>query len=206
MFTIKSSLLTLLTHRRGACLALVKIKNDELTAEHLQTNFRELVVQFPREETIVKNDICLLRTQAKTAESLYALYAKALSLLGLQDQQVDYLIVGTGPGSFTGLRIGCAFANGLSLGRPRHLISMPTCLVPDLKEYCLKEGFSLEHLYSQLGEYEEKDESTGSVTFYDLLASFQLLYAQALKETDFFNPHYGKEPGPVIKLREQTKA
>ena len=52
--------------------------------------------------------------------------AETLSRAGLQIQDLKLLAVATGPGSFTGLRIGMALAKGIALARHLPIIGIPT--------------------------------------------------------------------------------
>jgi tRNA threonylcarbamoyl adenosine modification protein YeaZ len=52
--------------------------------------------------------------------------ARMLAEHGLEPGQVDLLVVGRGPGSFTGLRTGLALAKGLALGAGRPLLGLGT--------------------------------------------------------------------------------
>ena len=52
--------------------------------------------------------------------------ADTLSRAGLQIQNINLLAVATGPGSFTGLRIGMALAKGIALARHLPIIGIPT--------------------------------------------------------------------------------
>jgi len=52
--------------------------------------------------------------------------ADTLSRAGLQIQNLKLLAVATGPGSFTGLRIGLALAKGIALARHLPIIGIPT--------------------------------------------------------------------------------
>ncbi len=51
---------------------------------------------------------------------------RALRDIGIAPEQVDAVAVSAGPGSFTGLRIGAAFAKGFCLTSPPVLIAVPT--------------------------------------------------------------------------------
>ncbi|MCK6534716.1 MAG: tRNA (adenosine(37)-N6)-threonylcarbamoyltransferase complex dimerization subunit type 1 TsaB [Polyangiaceae bacterium] len=53
------------------------------------------------------------------AERLRALLDQVLAEAGWSKHQLDRLGVGMGPGSFTGLRVGIAFAQGIALGLDR---------------------------------------------------------------------------------------
>jgi tRNA threonylcarbamoyladenosine biosynthesis protein TsaB len=52
--------------------------------------------------------------------------ARMLAEHGLTPGQVDLLVVGRGPGSFTGLRTGLALAKGLALGSGRPVLGLGT--------------------------------------------------------------------------------
>jgi len=52
--------------------------------------------------------------------------AQALSKSGLTPESLEAIAVATGPGSFTGLRIGLAMTKGLSLAHKIPIIGVPT--------------------------------------------------------------------------------
>ncbi|MCC6900465.1 MAG: tRNA (adenosine(37)-N6)-threonylcarbamoyltransferase complex dimerization subunit type 1 TsaB [Polyangiaceae bacterium] len=58
------------------------------------------------------------------AERLRPLLDQVLAEAGWHKTQIDRLGVGMGPGSFTGLRVGIAFAQGIALGLDRPLIGV----------------------------------------------------------------------------------
>jgi tRNA threonylcarbamoyladenosine biosynthesis protein TsaB len=58
------------------------------------------------------------------AERLLPLVERLLSEVGWPKSSLDRLGVGVGPGSFTGLRVGIALAEGLSVGLDRPLIGV----------------------------------------------------------------------------------
>lgn len=62
--------------------------------------------------------------QSAHAERLLPLVERALAEAGWPKSSLDRLGVGVGPGSFTGLRVGIALAEGLSVGLDRPLIGV----------------------------------------------------------------------------------
>jgi hypothetical protein len=149
--------------------------------------------------------ICFLRAKGFTAEHLSSLYKQGLDLLGLVDQDITNIFIGIGPGSFTGLRLGASFVNGLQLGRPRHLYPFHTLLLSDFLKLSEETGLEAKAL-QELGEFNEGDDSSGFVTFYDLLYAFpQMSFKATFESVPFIEPHYGKECGPVLKLRANKK-
>lgn len=72
------------------------------------------------------------------AELLLPLIEQLLAEAGWQKSSLDRLGVGTGPGSFTGLRAGIALAEGLSVGLDRPLVGVSSLLA-------MAHGASSEH-------------------------------------------------------------
>jgi len=62
---------------------------------------------------------------------LFAPLAEALKLCG---DGLHAIVVGTGPGSYTGARIGIAAAQGIALSRKVPVIGLPSVLAPDWSE------------------------------------------------------------------------
>lgn len=60
------------------------------------------------------------------AESILPLVERALDQAGWNRGQLDRIAVGSGPGSFTGLRVGIAIAQGLSEGLEIPLVAIPS--------------------------------------------------------------------------------
>lgn len=60
------------------------------------------------------------------SQTLLPLIDRTLKQAGLTIGEMDAFAVTNGPGSFTGLRIGCGLAKGLALGRP--CIAVPTLM------------------------------------------------------------------------------
>jgi len=68
----------------------------------------------------------LTRTAASHGAELPAAVAEVLSQAGISLKDLEGIAVGTGPGSFTGLRVGIAYAKGLVLALGCALIGIPS--------------------------------------------------------------------------------
>ena len=62
----------------------------------------------------------------KHTETLLPMVDGLFSVTGISPQQLDYIAVTSGPGSFTGLRIAAAAAKGLAFGLGKQIIAVPT--------------------------------------------------------------------------------
>ncbi len=60
------------------------------------------------------------------SETLMPMIERVFSMSGITPEEVDYIALTNGPGSFTGLRIGAATAKGLSMGLNKPLVPLGT--------------------------------------------------------------------------------
>lgn len=67
-----------------------------------------------------------LPMQRGHAEALMPLIARVMDRAGLEFDMLDRVVVTTGPGSFTGLRVGLAAARGIALAAARPAIGLST--------------------------------------------------------------------------------
>jgi hypothetical protein len=170
MTPIQYPLALVLTHRRGAAIAI---------------------------QTQAHHTPLMVRTLGQTAENLAALYQGAIALSHLRIQDIKTLAVGIGPGSFTGLRLGCAFGNGLKLGNECSLLGIKTHEPRFFLQRFAGDEESTQEFLTQLGETNEGDTSSGKITFTDVLVALEEL--PTLGEfMDTLEPHYGREPTPVL--------
>jgi hypothetical protein len=138
-----------------------------------------------------------------TAEHLADMYLAALARLDASDRDVAEIICGTGPGSFTGLRIGCSFANGLQAGRRRLLRAVPCHALVELRRLAGDAGMDGEWFQDFATLDAGKDESFARVGILDAMMAVAEMVGPNCETAEVLEPRYGKEPGPVIKLREQ---
>lgn len=202
---LKFPLALILTHRRGVGIAIItnEKKLYEVLNEPPNYFFNAITQKIQKNsnfEFLGQNDMIFTRVLGKTAENLYNLYQFSLQLAGFSTTELSTCAVGIGPGSFTGLRLGCAFSNGIKLGNPEvNLIPVTTYLTTDLLEKC-EQIFSTDSCKEQLGEFAVDDESTGFITFYDLYFCLIKLIQENKLAVDSLIPEYGRQPGPVIKM------
>jgi len=81
----------------------VAIVNEEKTVAEFNTNY-------------IKNH----------SQTLMPIVEELLGVSGFHPNEVDYIACSSGPGSFTGLRIGAATAKGLALGWGLRIVPVPT--------------------------------------------------------------------------------
>lgn len=90
----------------------------------------------PRASVAVVREGMLVFEQHFTSERSHnsQLFAPLGEALKLCSSNLRALVVGTGPGSYTGARIGIAAAQGIALSRRVPVIGLPSVLAPDLEE------------------------------------------------------------------------
>ncbi|MDR1067124.1 MAG: tRNA (adenosine(37)-N6)-threonylcarbamoyltransferase complex dimerization subunit type 1 TsaB [Clostridiales bacterium] len=76
-------------------------------------------------ETSVFSEFFMNNGAKKHAETLMTLISAALDAAGASLNDMDYIACTSGPGSFTGLRIGAATAKGLAAGSNKKIIPVP---------------------------------------------------------------------------------
>lgn len=142
-----------------------------------------------------------------TLESIAASYTSLLARMGIGEEQISVLALSTGPhGSFTGLRLGCAFAAGLVRARPRPLWALPTAPLGSLQELARRIGGEV-----VAGAWILPWDGTPSavdvapVTWLDVLLGIWALGA-AMPLVDSPVATYAKDPGPVEKARMHAEA
>lgn len=64
--------------------------------------------------------------EKKHSADLLPILGETLLALGLTIQQMDCFIVGLGPGSFTGLRVGISMVKAMALGLGKPVVGVPT--------------------------------------------------------------------------------
>ncbi len=225
----------LLTHRRGGIvlglnreklkLSEMSASDDKLAAEIFtrlipsgtttdwQRHVTELCLGWRVEAQagsdsvamFAESGVAIALSRATTAEYLSDMYIRVLDQLDMQETQVENIILSIGPGSFTGLRIGCAFANGLSRGRPRFLYGVPCVGLHILRDIvsCANCYEDWKNAFSVIES--GKDESFAPIGLLDAAAALAKVCNGEAAGAIELEPNYGKEPGPVIKLREQEK-
>jgi len=75
-------------------------------------------------ETVARS----IRGARQHAAQIIPLIQQTLTAANVPPEQIAGIVVGDGPGSFTGLRIGWAAAKGLIQERPRPLLAIPSLL------------------------------------------------------------------------------
>ena len=92
---------------------------------HIETSTEQCGVALAQNTTILGSRE-VLENGFTHAKQLHTLIDEVLSECGLLPDQLDAVAVSEGPGSFTGLRIGCVAAKGLCFALDIPLIALPT--------------------------------------------------------------------------------
>ena len=92
---------------------------------HIETSTEQCGVALAQNTTILGSRE-VLENGFTHAKQLHTLIDEVLSECGLLPDQLDAVAVSEGPGSFTGLRIGCVAAKGLCFALDIPLITLPT--------------------------------------------------------------------------------
>ena len=92
---------------------------------HIETSTEQCGVALAQNATILGSRE-VLENGFTHAKQLHTLIYEVLSKCGLSPDQLDAVAVSEGPGSFTGLRIGCVAAKGLCFALDIPLIALPT--------------------------------------------------------------------------------
>ena len=83
----------------------------------------------PRGSVALTEGVTLIASEEHSEPSAHAelmlpLVSRALARAGWSRSSIDRIAVGVGPGSFVGLRVGIALAEGLSLGLGRPVVGV----------------------------------------------------------------------------------
>jgi tRNA threonylcarbamoyl adenosine modification protein YeaZ len=118
------------------------------------------------------------------AEELPAIFASGLEQIGASVAEVEGVIVGEGPGSFTGLRIGYSFAQGLCFAS-HSLLVVPT--FPALAFSTIHTGLSVVVGDARRGEVFFGAFEGGGKDFYSKVPLDIKTPEQAVAEIEMFN-------------------
>lgn len=189
-----------LTHRHGGLVAFFSQDNFFTEDNFPPLNQRPYWTDADNLQFIQTKNFSVARILGKTAENLLPCYSLVSQKFfemennGSRAKDIKTLIYGCGPGSFTGLRLGAAFCNGLILQKNVRKIQIPTLLKDDLiKKY---EDFEVQ---KELGET-TTDESSGFLTYFDLHSAVKSIRLGLEKNVDEFLPHYGRDPKSVLQF------
>lgn len=100
------------------------------------------------------------------SETLLPMIAEVIDRIGIDINEMDYIAISEGPGSFTGLRIGAATAKGLGLATGKELVSVPTVKALCYNLYNVKGVIcpimdaKREQVYTGIFEYESDELKT----------------------------------------------
>lgn len=205
------------THKRGAGLAVFEAGPDGInhSAGRACATLSSFSAALPQSSVLpltgatqtfykMADGNCLFAVcSGLTAENLAGLYRSALAEMNCPDSSVEIIGVVGGPGSFTGLRLGCAFANGLAMGRSRECWSVGGLPPDEFSERLKALGLTVSPEFAGGQSCEADDPFAVPVAFADLLLHLNNWARGGAVCTEVFEPVYGRDPTPVIKLRQQ---
>ena len=100
----------ILTHRRGVGIIICKNNSELKSLIQNKSGFTNILnskinLIDSNIEYFLKEKTLFSRVIGKTAENLFTVYQRSLEIVSLTSQDIKTIIVGVGPGSFTGLRL-----------------------------------------------------------------------------------------------------
>jgi hypothetical protein len=205
------------THKRGAGLALFRVETNSVGASANQAMIRLAAFASTTPQQVNLPDTSasaffftesdrssLFATCAGlTAENLAELYKLALQSLNTDDSHVGVVGVVTGPGSFTGLRLGCAYVNGLALGHARRVWAVEGVSPENVHGICHSMAPGMGEDFCGRLSSELDDPYAVPTAFGDVLVHLGNWSSGAASEVKILEPVYGRDPTPVIKLRQK---
>jgi tRNA threonylcarbamoyladenosine biosynthesis protein TsaB len=111
-------------------------RNEELKRENGLSKERTVLsieISTPHGQVaVVRGDDVLYSAEFASQRSHNAqLFSPLREALAAAGDALDLIVVGTGPGSYTGVRIAIAAAQGISLSRGAPVVGLPSILVPE---------------------------------------------------------------------------
>lgn len=128
---------------------------------------------------VVRNDVvCFAKSFTSERSHNSQLFAPLREALTVAGDTLRAVIVGTGPASYTGVRIGIAAAQGIGLSRGVPIIGLPSVLAVDA---CKGDGALLEH-YHVCGDARRGAFFMMSVTRDSVETELEMLDADGLRQ------------------------
>lgn len=90
----------------------------------IETSSNVASVAYVNDDVLVSE--ITLNNKLTHSQTLMPMLDQMCGLCGLELEEVDAIAIASGPGSFTGLRIGAATVKGLALGLDKPIIPVPT--------------------------------------------------------------------------------
>lgn len=203
------------THKRGVALALFPVEPGGNSFEQASVSLLEQGRTSPEQFQLHHGSSAAQRylshgrifavCSGLTAEHLSHLYTRSLDQIGITEQQISAVGVLVGPGSFTGLRLGTAFANGLNFGRSRKLWAIESHPESNLVDELKAEHKQVLPEFWGQSSTDQHDPYAVPLAFADLYLSLMQWTQGRARVVERLEPRYGRDPTPVIKLRQQRE-
>tara|TARA_B100000035_G_scaffold123252_1_gene104868 strand:- start:363 stop:1034 length:672 start_codon:yes stop_codon:yes gene_type:complete len=123
------------------------------------------------------------REENSHGKEIFGFIDNLLQLAELKKEQIDFIALSVGPGSFTGLRVGCSVAQGLAFGLEKKILPFSSLMIlaqnifleHETKELYIVKEAHMNDLYVGKFEREKND------------LACQVIEDMAIKKTDLSN-------------------